>query len=313
MGKLERYLKNMRGNVFRMMCEDYENLAIQRYKWKNLPEPLESEKLEQMLYDNPQVVTFKNKTTLNDVITNVDSPLLFIPISGEYNWNVYDIPQNLTAEKRGLFAQLKIDECVIIKNNFMRTTTRERVEYWVEKMCNIQSAMDLNVNATKTPFVLSCDNEKEKLTLLNFYESIGCSKPLIITDSNSKLNYTEKKVLTTGVLPIMDQYQQAYLDCKNELLTYLGIDNVSIEKRERLLTGEIEQNDELINDNLYRGYLERKKACEKINKMFGTNIDVEIQRFAVDKNNEQGDDENATKQLHNNDTRNDGSRDSDIQ
>ena len=57
----------------------------------------------------------------------------------------------------------------------------------------------------------------------------------------------------------------------------MGINALSIEKKERLITGEADSNNESINLNLM-SYLEpRKKACKQFNDLFGlTGTDKEI-------------------------------------
>ena len=61
----------------------------------------------------------------------------------------------------------------------------------------------------------------------------------------------------------------------NEALTFLGVDNFS-EKKERLVSDEIDTNNEVINLNLMSFLAPRKKACELFNKKYGMNIEVKV-------------------------------------
>ena len=96
----------------------------------------------------------------------------------------------------------------------------------------------------------------------------------------------DKKLMTTGVVLNTDTYQQAYVDFKNELLTWLGINNTQMEKRERLLTDEINANNELIMDSVYSQLQLRTEAAKKINEMFGTNISVSFLNFKLQEEEE---------------------------
>ena len=58
----------------------------------------------------------------------------------------------------------------------------------------------------------------------------------------------------------------------NEALTYLGISNVSYQKKERLVSDEVSRNMGGTIASRYARLNERQKACELINKMFGLNI-----------------------------------------
>ena len=62
----------------------------------------------------------------------------------------------------------------------------------------------------------------------------------------------------------------------NEVLTFLGINNNDVEKKERVIEAETESNNHFISLNLYNAYRCRKHACDQINKYFGLNINVKI-------------------------------------
>ena len=55
----------------------------------------------------------------------------------------------------------------------------------------------------------------------------------------------------------------------NEALTYLGINNIMINKKERLITDEANSNNELINMNLQSFLTPRLEACKQFNKKYG--------------------------------------------
>ena len=62
----------------------------------------------------------------------------------------------------------------------------------------------------------------------------------------------------------------------NEALTFLGINNIMEEKKERLTENESNVNNELINMNLQSYLLTRKEACKQINEKFGLDVDVKV-------------------------------------
>ena len=72
----------------------------------------------------------------------------------------------------------------------------------------------------------------------------------------------------------------------NEFLSFIGVNTIDVEKKERLISGESSANNEFINLNL-ESYLEpRKKACEEFNKLFGLTGDKAIKvRLRSDLNN----------------------------
>ena len=54
----------------------------------------------------------------------------------------------------------------------------------------------------------------------------------------------------------------------NEALTYLGINNILVDKKERLIQDEANSNNELINLNLQSFLAPRQEACKQFNELF---------------------------------------------
>jgi hypothetical protein len=65
-----------------------------------------------------------------------------------------------------------------------------------------------------------------------------------------------------------------------KLLLSYGIDNISSEKKERLVSAEVNSNNEVVNLNLQARLATRKEACRQFNEYFGLTgenaIDVKV-------------------------------------
>ena len=61
----------------------------------------------------------------------------------------------------------------------------------------------------------------------------------------------------------------------NEALTYLGISNISYQKKERLVSDEVIRNMGGTIASRYTRLEIRREACEKIKKLFGVEIEVD--------------------------------------
>ena len=72
-------------------------------------------------------------------------------------------------------------------------------------------------------------------------------------------------------------------DIWDECLTFLGLNNANTDKKERLITSEVDSNLEHIEMSLQCMLSARQYACDEINKMFGLNMGV---RFKLDKEDE---------------------------
>ena len=65
---------------------------------------------------------------------------------------------------------------------------------------------------------------------------------------------------------------------ENKGLSYFGINNVNVMKKERLITGEAEQNDEQNSICFNSMYKARIDAVNKINSKFNTNIHINVNK-----------------------------------
>lgn len=55
-------------------------------------------------------------------------------------------------------------------------------------------------------------------------------------------------------------------------MTYLGISNINVQKKERLITDEVTRNQGGTIASRYSRLNARREACKKINEMFGLDI-----------------------------------------
>ena len=95
-------------------------------------------------------------------------------------------------------------------------------------------------------------------------------------DGNTPAIFADKNVITPDALKALKTdapfIAQDVMDYKreiwNEFLTFMGISNLS-EKRERMVTNEIDSNNELVNLNLQALLIPRKEACKQFNEKYG--------------------------------------------
>lgn len=252
---------------------NYKDIAMKIYVWKNLPnESMTSDIIERFLYDVGCVVYFDNDNYGNLVLP----PVAFT------NLNVYGIPQVYGAQgvNGEYFSGLNEDNSVLIKNTPNYVPTRLYIDMLCESLADVIQARKVNVNATKTPFVIEGE-EQEVLSMKNLYEQISGNKAVIYKNKTKAQTSLSLNVLKTDAPYTADKLTALKNALECDALTYLGLNNNNIEKKERLVAGEVEANNEVIENYLFMRLKERKDAVEKINKLFGTNIEVDINREFV--------------------------------
>ena len=101
----------------------------------------------------------------------------------------------------------------------------------------------------------------------------------MIFGDSSQLNVDQKPIqsIKTDAPFIADKIMDYKKEIWNEALTFLGVNNIMIDKKERLVSDEANSNNELINLNLESYLATRQKACEQFNELFNLkNTDKEI-------------------------------------
>lgn len=239
-------------------------LSISMFEWKNLPSTCDVRYLELALFMNGSAVFFQD-----DVLE--DYVALDVICSGRLD--VYGNPVLRRAYSRYNNYQklLKGNNSVIIWNNYTRTNSVLDVEMFARRLYNLDRIIDINANAQKTPVLIKCD-ETQRLTMLNVYKEYDGNSPVIFGDK--ALNSNGLEVLSTGAPYVADKIYMLKTQIWNEALTYLGISNINVQKKERLITDEVTRNQGGTIASRYSRLESRREAVRKINDMFGLNIEV---------------------------------------
>ena len=248
---------------------NYMDIAMSIYEWRGLPETVTSDIIERFLFWRGMAVFFETEET---------GKICLPPTI--YNYlNVYGLPQQFgaTGVNGQTFTGLNTSNSVIIKNSPNYVPTFIEVQRLCEELANAYGARRINVNACKTPYVLSGD-EKELLSMKNYFEQVSGNSPVIYKNKNKASSDISLEVANTEVEYLGGELTTLITAIKGEILTYLGLANTTIEKKERLVADEVDANAEEVNNYLYTRLKERKLACEQINKMFGTNITVDYNK-----------------------------------
>ena len=238
-------------------------LSTSMFEWKNVPESVDTRYLEMQLFYNGSAIYF-NDDVMGDLC-------LSCAVNGGFD--VYGNPKERRAYSRynNYYRILNEENSVIIWNNYIRTNSVLDVKMFARRLYNLDRIIDINANAQKTPVLVQA-SEKQRLVLLNVYKEFDGNSPVIFGDKNLDINGL--KVFSTNAPYNCDKLYQLKTQIWNEALTYLGISNVNIQKKERLITDEVTRNQGGTVASRYSRLEARRLAVEKINDMFGTNIEV---------------------------------------
>ena len=226
--------------------------------------------LEQSLYDNGRAC----------FIEDSELGYLALKVNPSDKLNVYNLPTKVLASSIGYNKEYAFDDVVYIMNNELQMPTADTIQLFAYRLYETERTIDTNLIAQKTPVLIEGDT-KTILTLKNVYMQYSGNTPFIFGnkqfDISNKLN-----VLKTDAPYLIDKLENHKHEIWNEAMTYLGIDNANTDKKERLITDEVESNNELINYYLNCFYKTRKKACDEINSKYGLDVSIKLNKDVLD-------------------------------
>lgn len=254
----------------------FKQVALSQFEWVNLPESMNGDYLELCLYYFGQA----------SLLYDENFGFINTKCCTNGKINIYGLPTSLNcfsyeySEDRKLYSglipsQTKTDCCILVKNNIEKLPTARTMELFALRLYEAERTCDVNIKAQKTPVILKGD-ESLKLTLKNLYSQYEGNEPVIYVDKKQLGNEAIECVKTEAPF-IADKLMIYKQQIWNEALTFLGIDNVANEKKERLVESEASSNNEIVNLNLQARLHTRKEACKQFNEYFGlTGTDKEI-------------------------------------
>lgn len=243
-----------------------KKICLSMFEWQNLPPSMSARFIEMCLFYNGQAALLYDEDYgyINTMAAD-----------GGYI-NIYGLPTDIQCysyrfnQRRSLYTtdtgEEKDKECILVMNNYERIPTCSTVNLFAYRLAEAQRTADVNIKAQRTPILITTD-QKQYFTLKKMYEEYDGNTPAIFADKNV-ITPDALKALKTDAqfigIDLMDYKREIW----NEFLTFMGISNLS-EKRERMISNEVDSNNELVNLNLQALLIPRKEACRQFNEKYG--------------------------------------------
>lgn len=250
------------------------NLAISVFKWDNLPEGVDERMLEFWLLRDGFVGFFYDEALKSDERRRAPEGYAVLPMMIQGQWDIYEYPRDRRAYAvNGFNYECTGDNSVIIFQNYLRVPMWLTLWQYASRLAETQRTIDINCRQQRTARIIRC-NEDQRLTYLNAAKEVDEGKPWVHGDKNLDLDAFQVFDITT---PYVGNELQTYKhQLWNEALTYLGVENVNTDKKERLISDEVVNNMGDVEAERFTRLNARKQACDEINKLFGLDVKVDF-------------------------------------
>ena len=264
--------------IYSHFLDRYKQIALDLFTWNGLPNHIEPRILEQSLFEHG-LFCFINDKTLGK---------LFLPsqFTGSLNINYdYTKVNTLGVNYNRCFdvydgnGEIKDNEAIICKNNDLNKATRQILDYYIYKLVEVELSAFTNISQQKYPFLINA-NRDNKHSMKEAIKDIDEGKPYIIYNKDVIDLTNGIQVFNTGVPFVADKLLQYKYDIEREIFTLFGFNN-NVEKKERLLTDEVNSNNEFIKCNIESMLKTRQRFCEQVNKNFNMHLSVDIKHKFV--------------------------------
>ena len=235
-------------------------IAKTMFEWKGLPDKINTRFIENCLYHYGHCAFYDDD----------EFGLMVARCNTCDIQNIYDEPievQTYSTDPSYHTKRLRVDkDCILIRNNIEMIPTDYTIQIFAHRLYECQRSTDVNIMNQKFPYFILCDKD-QVFTFKQIYEKLSGNEPAIFADK--ALNPESFKVLETNSPFVADKLTIQKHEIWNEAMTFLGLNNANTDKKERLITDEVNSNNELIEMMSEVMLHQRQEACELINKMFG--------------------------------------------
>ena len=206
----------------------------------------------------------------------------YLCLQGTYNGNLdmYFDPTSFNIYGNGtvpLIDGLTVShkDAVPIWANMLRAPDLDMVAIYVKRLAKFDRTVDINVMASQHPFIISATDE-QRHTIIEAYRQVQDGQPVLMLNKNvmgsdditKTMSLLDMKLHPDAITNLMLDKKKVWQEC----MTFLGINNANQEKRERLITDEVNANNSEVGAARAIALNARQQACEAINKKFGLDI-----------------------------------------
>ena len=199
-----------------------------------------------------------------------------------YGYDIFYQPTNILITNpllKGIIKPRIDKECTLFKLQPDYGGIMDLVNFYADLMALTAESAGINLLNSHLATVFPAEDENQAKSYKKLYDKVASGEPAIAIDKNL---FKEDGTVAWDVFQqdlkanyITSDLLSDMIKIKNMFCTEIGIPNANTEKRERLVTQEVNANNIETKSRCEMWLESLKKSAEKTNAMFGTSITVD--------------------------------------
>ena len=222
---------------------------------------------------------FKEKLYTRGVVAVVDTSLGVVPLETSYSGiNLYGMPTDFNINNvvlGNLNGKIGIDGELIyfsISNKRYKSMNSLLNKYAV-LLAEIDGSLNTTLINSRVAHIFEASSNAQMKTMEKVYDRISEGKPAVFIRKNGDESFEHALFNNVKQTYIGNDLLITKQTIMNEFMSEIGINNSNTQKRERLISSEVESNKSELSSNIYDWYNNLKECIDKVNKMFNLSID----------------------------------------
>ena len=258
---------NYNFRTFQMYFDMLLSMALNRFRWVNLPDTCDQRYLEKILHRNG-IATLAHSIETPDILNTLQA----MP-NGQYN--MYGYPTKWRAVGFDGLTDYECDNenAVLCYYNMSWSNPWNSLEIFARKMAHYARTEDVNLSHQMKPKIFIAPQEK-RMELVNLVKQAEGGEPAVLGDSGLLDLVKNVSVIDTQVPFIGEELSRGSTNVLYQALMFLGIPHLAFEKGERMIEDEARANSAATNIMLLDCLQARREFCKKANAKFGLDLQV---------------------------------------
>lgn len=239
---------------------------------------------------------FQTHLFLDGYIGIVDTDAGVLPLQCSFSGiNVFNEPTDIIVANPVLGSfdrKIGVNGVLLrLQYNYMGVLTMLNRYATLLAMCD--SGIAVNLMNSKVTWIGMAETKAQAETMKTMYDRISMGEPAVFVKGSAIGNGESIYWNHAKENYVANEIQDTKRSLIAEFLTEIGIDNVNIDKRERLVTDEVNANDEEIRCNVQHWLENIQTGFREANDLFGLDLSVKIRSYEKINREESGTDESA--------------------